>query len=214
MNQCAQFLPIWERLFQLSLEGTLDSVKLLTLLFRRGAHRRADDLGLHQVFLEHSIDFLQFLTSVCVVIDQSVVLFDDVGDLGGCETVGEDLCLRLYFLHKVAVFRDHLADFPLQVCPNLLLVLYDVLCLVQLVFQIINLVFVLFASVLLLLFEVCQHLLKDEDLSHVVISDLVQVIYLLLHGLLTILVSLETRLHLCVVPVLYRLLGGRGRGCL
>jgi len=110
------------------------------------------------------IDLLKLVAAYGMVIDQVVVLLDHVADLGSCQAVGQDLRLRLHLAHQFAVRADDLANLPLQVGPNLLFVLDDVLGLVQLVLQVLDFFFELAHLVVLILLEVGQHLLEDEDL--------------------------------------------------
>ena len=78
--------------------------------------------------------------------------------------------------------------------------------------QIINLLLKLLDLVLLVLLEICQHLLKHEDLCLMVISLLNEVINLCLHGLLTFLVCLKPSLHLEDVSTVVIAINGTCRG--
>ena len=99
-----------------------------------------------------------------MVIEQVVVLFDNIGNFCRGKAFCQYFGLRLDFLHEIAVLVHNFPDLPLQIRPNLLLILNDVLCLVQLSFQILNLILELTLSIVFILLEVCQHLLEDQDL--------------------------------------------------
>ena len=68
-----------------------------------------------------------------MIVNESIVLLYNIRDLGRCKTVSENFCLSLDLLHEFRVFRNDLSNLALKVCPDFLLVLYDVLCLIKLV---------------------------------------------------------------------------------
>ena len=148
-----------------------------------------------------------------MIVNESVVLLHNIGDLGRCKTVSQNLCLSLDLLHELRVFRNDLSNLALKVCPDFLLVLYDVLCLIKLVLQIVNLVLQLFDLVVLLLLEVRKHLLEDENLGLTFITLFGYFVQLLLHGVLSFLVGLQTRLHFHLVIAALQICSESRLGC-
>ena len=99
--------------------------------------------------------------------------------------------MGLHLLHQVRVFVDNFANLTLQVCPDLFFVLNDVLSFVQFGLQIIDLRLQLRNLIILILLEICEHLLLNQDLRLICLPFLVQVVDLLLHRLLPFLVGPE-----------------------
>lgn len=97
------------------------------LLGRNAISGQNDDLRLHQILLKRLINALEHLTALCVIGEQVVVLFDDVGNFSGRQAVREDLCLGFNLLHQFRVLMNDFSDLTLQVSPNFLLILNDVL---------------------------------------------------------------------------------------
>jgi len=160
----------------------------VSLLVRGAAD---EDFRLEQVVAQLFIDFLEQLAAHGVVAKQVVVLFDHIGHFGLGEAVGKDFGLRLYLGHQVRVLVDDLPDLALQVGPDLFFVLDDVLSFVELVLQVVYLVLQVLDLVVLLLLEVCKHLLKDQDLGLVALPLLKQSVNLPLHTLVSLNVGLQ-----------------------
>ena len=137
-----------------------------------------------------------------MVVDQVVVLLHHVGDLCCGEAISQNLGLRFHFLHQIRIFVHDFADLALQVRPNFLFVLDDVLRLVEFVLEVVNLFLKLLHLIAFLLLEVGEHLLEDQYLGLVIFSLLQKVINLPLHRLFPLLVCLESSLHLQTVVIL------------
>ena len=126
---------------------------------------------------------------------QVVILFNHIRHLCRGKALGQNLRLRLDLLHEVTVLVDRLANLTLQVRPNLLLILNDVLCLVQLCLQILDLIFKLTHLIILVLFEVGQQLLEDEDLGLAVVALFRDLVDLGRHGCLPLQVGLKSLIY-------------------
>ena len=116
---------------------------------------------------------LEHITAHRMIVEQVIILLHNIGDLCGSQAVRQDLCLSFYLLHEVRVLVHNFANFALQIRPDFLLVLDDVFSFVKLGLQIIYLLFELFHLITLLLFEVCKHLFKDQNLCLIIFTLLV-----------------------------------------
>ena len=199
-----KFLSVWKVAVLIGCgKAAFDSFELILLsLVSRTLDGGNDDLRLYQVLFQYLVDLLKFVTAHRVVVDQVVVLLHHVGDLCCGEAISQNLGLRFHFLHQIRIFVHDFADLALQVRPNFLFVLDDVLRLVEFVLEVVNLLLKLLHLIAFLLLEVGEHLLEDQYLGLVIFSLLQKVINLLLHRLFPFLVCLQSSLHLQTVVIL------------
>lgn len=124
----------------------------------------------HQIFIQLVDDLSKPLADLTVISKQARVLVYNVANFSFSKAVSKYFCLLLYFLHQVGILMNHFAYFTLEISPDFLFVLHNVLCFVQLHFEFFNLSFLVFYSLDLLHLKVDKHLLLNEYIGLCFIS--------------------------------------------